>query len=721
MNLLKLVLTLAFVGFLQIICSSVQAQLTLRELPGYEQYRKLSSSRASRSSTAAVQFQWSEDGERVTFKVDGRPKVVDLKRLVVEEGSPASGSLEKRTSGETPEASANALRRAKRVPRAEQSPTELSPDGKWKGVYRDFNLSIEPVEPENTTTDILRATIQVTEQGTERHRFGTGCWVYGEELKQNDAMWWSPDSKRLAYYEIDERDLKDYHLTVDNTSLYTNVLSVRYPKAGDPNPQVGIWIYDMERKSARRIEFDGERTQYLFAVRFTPSGKELLVNRTNRRQDVLDLLAVDVETLKVRTVVTEQQETWQENLPEIRFLGTPLPLQAAVKQPEQSFGNTTPERFLWESEAGGWKHFQLRNLDGKLLHELMPSPSYPCGSIELIDESSNWVYFTAFSDRMPYHAQLHRAKLDGSEHVRLTSSPLHHSSFSIDPKHRYLIATREQLNVPPETVLYDHTGKELLVLTEQSTERRSAATAEYFSFPVEDGTEIWGTLHKPLDFDPAKKYPLLIDVYGGPSSMGMSSMYAPTHPGCEFGYLIAKIGNRGTQGRGKAFESANYLRLGGIDLDDQAAGVRHLSQRSYVDKDRVGIFGHSYGGYLSTLALLRYPDVFHAAVAGAPVTDFRNYDTIYTERYLRTPAENAEGYDFGSCVKRADQLRGKLLLVHGLIDDNVHPANTWQLVKALNDVDKRFQLMVYPEFKHGIGSNYSALRWEFFHQYLQRR
>ncbi|MEQ1827882.1 MAG: prolyl oligopeptidase family serine peptidase, partial [Pirellula sp.] len=371
----------------------------------------------------------------------------------------------------------------------------------------------------------------------------------------------------------------------------------------------------------------------------------------------------------------------------------------------------------------GWKHFQLRHIDGRLLNSLSQVGEYACNSIVKIDEKAGYFYYSAGSDKIPYNAQLHRAKLDGSNPMRLTSSPLNHTSFDISPDHRFIIATREQLDVPPSTVLYDQEGKQVAILSEGNrdvADKLKLPSAELFSFLSDDGkTTIYGTLHKPSNFDPSRKYPLLIDVYGGPESVGISTRYTAANPICELGYLVAKIGNRGTTGRGKAFESATYLKLGGPDMDDQAAGVRFLRQRSYVDGGRVGIFGHSYGGYMSALALLRYPDVFHVAVAGAPVTDFRNYDTIYTERYMQTPAENAEGYDAGSCNKIVTNLKGKLLLVHGLIDDNVHPANTWQLSKALHAADKRFQMMIYPEFQHGIGSTYSSLRWEYFHEHLK--
>ena len=670
----------------------LNAQPTFKELPGYKKYQEISALRADLAGGGRVeQIQWSDDGGSAQYTVAGKRKSIDLKSFVISDDATTA----------KPEASEGRAgqRRSNQPPvgRAQQRSVAISPDGNWKAVYSDFNITLVP-----TISDAEK--IQVTQDGVDRLRFGTGCWVYGEELKQSDAMWWSPDSSKLAYYEVDEREMLDYHLTLDNTANYTKLQSVRYPKAGDPNPKVSIWIYDLASKSAKRVAIDGDTTQYLYSIRFSPEGNELLVNRTNRRQDVLNVLAIDTNTLAVRTVVTERQSSWQENSPLIRFLDD-------------------NKRFVWGTEANGWKHFQLRHIDGRLLNSLSPVGKYACSTINKIDERSGFVYYTACSDTIPYNAQLHRVKLDGTQPVRLTSSSLNHTSFDISPDHRFVIASREQLDTPPSTVIYNEEGKEVAVLAlgdRASAEKVKLSPAELFSFLSDDGkTTIYGTLHKPSNFDATRKYPLLVDVYGGPESVGISTRYSASNPICELGYLVAKIGNRGTTGRGKAFESDTYLKLGRPDLDDQAAGVKFLRQRAYVDGERVGIFGHSYGGYMSALALLRYPDVFHVAVSGAPVTDFRNYDTIYTERYMQTPAENAEGYDAGSCNKMADKLKGKLLLVHGLIDDNVHPANTWQLSKALNDADKRFQMMIYPEFQHGVGSTYSSLRWEYFHEHLK--
>jgi dipeptidyl-peptidase 4 len=415
-------------------------------------------------------------------------------------------------------------------------------------------------------------------------------------------------------------------------------------------------------------------------------------------------MAADVAGGQSRIVVSERQPTWQENRPLSRFLDD-------------------GERFLWETECDGWKRFQLRHLDGRLLHEVTPIESYPVEAVVHLDEPAGLLYYSAYSDQNPLNLHLHRVRLDGTDPMRLTSKPLHHGSFQIAPDHRWFVATYEAVDTPPTTALFNDRGEEVLELaraTSEQTQELGLVPPELFSFLADDGqTVMQGILHKPARFDPSRTYPLVVSVYGGPGSRGISNRYEPAKPHCEFGFLIATIANRGTTGRGKAFESATYLKLGIVDLQDQADGVRVLSERPYVDADRVGIFGHSYGGYMAALALLKFPDRFHVGVAGAPVTDWKNYDTIYTERYMRTPQENPDGYRDGSCLTHAKQLTGKLLLLHGLIDDNVHPANTWQLADALQRENLRFDLMIYPRHKHGLAANATELRWEYLHRHLR--
>jgi len=327
----------------------------------------------------------------------------------------------------------------------------------------------------------------------------------------------------------------------------------------------------------------------------------------------------------------------------------------------------------------------------------------------------------AYSDDHPLNAQLHRVGLDGKGQTRLTPEPMNHR-VRLSPDHTYFVTTYETAEIPPTTALYSIEGEWLVTLGESNARRLDEfglTAPELFTCKAADGvTDLYGLLYKPSNFDPRRSYPLIVDVYGGPHSQRVRNRFRAANAYCEFGFLIAVIDNRGTRGRGKAFEEAVYLNLGIVDLADQVAAVRFLTQRPYIDAERVGIFGHSYGGYMSALAIVKRPDVFHVAVASSPVTDWRNYDTIYTERYMRTPAENPDGYDQGSCLTFADQLTGKLLLMHGMVDDNVHPSNSWQLVDKLQQAGKSFSMMFFPNYAHGIRGPANAIRWEFLYDHL---
>ena len=702
MSLIFMTIVLPLPAFSQQIDNKAEARnrTIISELPGFNKYQAAKrNQKIQRKNGRIKDVRWAKDGSCVVFTADRKRQQLNFStaKVAPATNAPTVASLGK---GKT-----NSEVKRPPVARAQQRRSERSPDGSMTAIYKDFNLLIRDQKSVKEKP--------ITKNGTDRIRYGTGCWVYGEELAQDTAMWWSPDSRKLAFYEIDERAMKDYVLTLDNTKSYTRTQTVRYPKAGDNNPRVGLLIYNLDTKQIQRVATTDQTAEYIFNVRFSPGGNELLFNRTNRDQNRLDVVAADVRTGQTRIIVSETQPTWQE----------PNPAMSVLNE-----GKT----FVWETERTGWKNYELRNFGGQMIRPLSEFANFPCERIEQIDESAGVMYYTAFSDSNPYNRQLHRCRLDGTEKVRITTASLNHDNFLISPDHRWVIATAERFDQPRTTVIYS-TDKSDARFTKFAKFANGVAMIcnppklsaeehnEIFQFPSADGPmQIFGTLQKPSGFDPTKKYPLLIDVYGGPQSKGIYNTFTATNPICEFGFLIAKIGNRGTIDRGKAFESAIYQRLGGLDLDDQVAGVEFLSKRPYVDSERVGIYGHSYGGYLTTLAVLKRPDIFRAGVAGAPVTDWRNYDTIYTERYLRTPAEDPDGYRSSSCLTYAKHLEGNLLLVHGLIDDNVHPANTWQLIEALQENDQRFDLMIYPKSKHGISSTYPKLRVEYFHQHLMR-
>jgi dipeptidyl-peptidase-4 len=707
----------------------VAAQIpTLADQPGYEKYQALNELRTAMGALGRITaVEWSSDGSRVDFTRAGQKISFHLETHQTTTQEPASDSPQpseaglssaagrrppagqgrNRGAGEGDRRGADSIPVAP-VGRAAQRAWAVSPDYRWKALYHENNLYLEAIEPGSDVKTAPPAphARAITQDGNDKVRYGTCCWVYGEELDQADAMWWSPDSRTLAFYRVGESHMTDYHLSVNNTALYPTIETTRYPKAGDPNPHVALMLYDLDSETLREITVEGPVDQYLFKVEFTPSGSHLKFHRTNRWQNELDVMLADVKTGEVTTLVREQQTTWQKNSPLLRYL-------------------QDGHRFIWETERSGFKAFELRDLTGQRLNSLTPPTDYPCGQILHLDEGQGWLYYEAFPGPNPYHAQVFRVRLDGSQVEQLTQGDLHHTHCSVSPDHRHLLVVGESPADLPQIRVHDlqqgsvgHVQPTPPSVIQQVAEMGWTAP-ELFQFTANDGqTPLWGVLYKPTGFDPQKRYPLLIDVYGGPSSGAFNNRFGIGNPACEFGFLIAKVGNRGTAGRGKAFETAGYQRLGDLDIQDQADAVRFLQSRPYVDGQRVGIYGHSYGGYMSALAMLKFPDVFQAAVSGAPVTDWKNYDTIYTERYMRTPQENPTGYAQGSCIDLAKNLKGRLLLVHGLMDDNVHPGNTWQLVDALHKAGKRFDLQIYPGFRHGIASTYNQLRWEYFCRHL---
>jgi len=559
--------------------------------------------------------------------------------------------------------------------RGHQYLTEMSPDGRWFAVCKDWNVVLESAEGGNT--------IAVTTDGKRKLRYGTANWTYGEELGQRHGMWWSPDSKKLIYYVFDERPVHDFYLIGNLTDINTTLMTEGYMKAGAPNPVVWLEIYDLGKRA--RIPVDcgqTERDQYIYNMRFTPDGRELLFNCTDRRQKELEVMALDIESGATRIVLKEKQNTWQENTPFMQFLDD-------------------GKRFIWETEKSGFRHYELRHLDGRLLNRLT-SGNYPDMRIERVDEKDGWIFYTARSGENPLNDHLQRVRLDGTGQQTLTPQGLNHTSLSISPDSKWFVARYEDIQTPPSTALYRSDGGLVRILA-QGPEKGNSRS-EIFSFTAADGkTTLYGILHKPKDFDPNCTYPLIISVYGGPGSRAVYNRYMERGSRYnEMGILVAQIDNLGTGGRGKAFKDAVYQKLGDVDIRGQAEGVKYLRQRSYVDGSRVGIVGHSYGGYMAAMAIVKYPDVFTVAVDRAGVTDWRNYDSIYTERYMNLPQENPDGYQNGSVMPFVKNIKGKLLIMHGLVDDNVHPTNAFQLIDALDQAGISYESRFFPRADHGF-------------------
>jgi len=579
-------------------------------------------------------------------------------------------------------------RKILRPSRGHQYMTELSPDEKWFACCKDWNVVIENAESNQA--------IAVTTKGHRKFRYGTANWTYGEELGVRHGMWWSPDSKKLIYFVFDERPVQDFYLTRNLTDINPTLLTEGYIKAGAPNPIVWLEIYDIKKRARIRVDCgQNGRDQYIFNMRFTPDGNELLFNRTGRHQHKLEVVALDIETGDTRVVVTEIQDTWQQNTPAMRFLDD-------------------GKRFIWETEKSGYRHYELRHIDGRLL-TVLTRGDFPDQRIILIDEKKNFLYYTARNGKHPLCDQLNRVKLNGKGHLRMTKDELNHTSFDIAPDGRHFVVRCEDVETPPSTALFTQKGKLVKVLA--SGPEIENPRSELFSFKAADNkTDLYGVLHKPADFDSTKSYPLIVTVYGGPGSRAIYNRYSSGSRYNKDGYLVAQIDNLGTSGRGKAFKAAVYKKLGDVDIRGQAQGVKYLRKRSYIDKNRVGIVGHSYGGFMAAMAIVKYPDVFTAAVDRAGPTDWRNYDSIYTERYMSLPQDNQAGYDNGKVMNFVKNITGKLLIMHGLADDNVHATNAFQLIESLDKAKIPYESRFFPLGTHGFdGSDTQAA---FFKKYL---
>jgi dipeptidyl-peptidase-4 len=669
----------ALTALLVIASATSIAQDRLKTLPGYEQYQKMSREIPGSIKMGTLAVKWLEGGKAFEYRKDGKTFRYDIATKSATETAPS-------TADAADQSGRGAGRRPQGAPaRGRQFDSALSPDKKLKAFYRDRNLWLSDASGANE--------FAVTSDGSEKARikYGVASWVYGEELNQNTAMWWSPDGRKIAFYRFDESQVPDYYLQLDQTRLQSRMDVEAYPKAGAPNPVADIFIYNLDTKKTIQIDsrdgkpFDNSVIgHYIYHVSWSPDGSELLFNRTNRRQNIMELAACNPETGKCRAVVREEWlQSWTANSPAMQFL-------------------KDGKRFIWASERTGWRNFYLYDLSGKLIATLT-NHAFEVANIVKVDEEAGLLYYLARDGDNHMKLQLHRVGLNGKGDRRLTDPAFNHA-VDIAPDGKHFIDVAQTHDTPPATRLIDSDGKVIEELAKSDMtkfDQLGLRRVELIRYKAADGmTELHGLLHFPSNFDPTKKYPLLVTVYAGPATNGARETFTLPSALTEYGFLVASLDSRSAGGRGKRFLDAIYMKLGVVEMDDQAAGVKSLWSRAYVDKNRVGIFGSSYGGYASLLCLLRHPDVFQAACASSPVTDFRHYDTIYTERYMWIPQENKEGYDAGSAMSYADKLRGRLMIYYGTADNNVHPSNSMQLIQALQRAGKSFDVQVGPDQGH---------------------
>lgn len=654
------------------------AQDRLKAMPGYDQYQKMNSQIPGSVKSGALSVLWTDGGSAFEYRKDGKAYRYDIAtRKAVE--------IEKTTAGNDQQGRFGGRRGGPE--RGRQYDSAMSPDGKLKAFYRDRNLWLSDANGSNETA--------ITTEGNEKTRikYGSASWVYGEELRQNTAMWWSPSGKKLAFYRFDESPVPDFYLQLDQTKLQSRMDIEAYPKAGVNNPIADVFVYDLD--SRKTVKFDVRNGQafensvvghYVYNIAWSPDGTELLCHRTNRRQNIMEFSACNTESGKCRVIVHEEWlPSWTDNSPTMQWL-------------------KDGKRFIWMSERNGFKNYYLYDLSGKLLATLT-NHQFEVGNIVRVDEEAGMLYYLARSGDNHMKLQLHRVGLDGNGDKRLTDPAFYHT-VDVAPDGKHFIDVVQTHNTPPATRLVDADGKVIETLAESDLskfDQLGLKKLEMFTFKAADGqTTLYGLIHFPSNFDPAKKYPVLVAVYGGPASASnvARETFSPPSTLTEYGFLVVNVDSRAAPGRGKRVLDSIYMKLGVTEMDDMAAGVKSLWTRPYVDKNRVGIYGTSYGGYSSALSLLRHPEVYQAASASSAVTSWYHYDTIYTERYMWIPQENKEGYEAGNAMNFADKLQGRLMIYYGTADNNVHPNNAMQLIQALQKANKSFEVQVGPDAGH---------------------
>jgi len=555
---------------------------------------------------------------------------------------------------------------------------KISPDGRWVSFVRQYNLWVVEVA--------TGKTVQLTKDGREELMNAKLDWVYPEELDIRTAYWWSPDSKQLAFLQMDERPVTRY--PVVNFLTYTGETEMmRYPKAGDANPVVRVGVISVRGGRPRWMDIGTEKDIYIPRVEWLRDSKQIAIQRLNRGQTKLDLLVAEASTGKSRVILAEEDKYWINLSDDLYFF-------------------QDDKRFLWSSERSGFRHLYLYDISGKLLKQLTKG-EWEATSVAGVDEKNGYVYFPA-TEKNPLERHFYRVSLDGTGMTRLTKEDGSHS-ISLSPDATHYIDTYSNVMTPARQDLHSTDGTRVLVINENKVPELAdygLAPVEYLKVRGADGTERYAMMLKPPDFDPSKKYPVIVYTYGGPHAQvvrnGWGAMSMWHQMMAQKGYIIFSLDNRGSAGRGHLFEAQVHRKLGENELADQLAGVAYLKSLPYVDGARIGIHGWSYGGYMTCYAMLNGGEAFKVGFAGAPVTDWRQYDTIYTERYMGLPKDNPEGYKQSSPVTHAAKLKGKLMIAHGTGDDNVHYANTVQLVEEFIKAGKYPEVFVYPGRGHGI-------------------
>ena len=565
---------------------------------------------------------------------------------------------------------------------------KFSPDGLSVAYVRDRNLYVEKA----ASGEALRLTADESDSVIN----GTSDWVNEEELGIRDGFVWNADSKSIAYWQFDTAGVERFTLVNDTDAAYPSVLRFPYPKAGTANSAVRVGVVEATGGPTRWMSTPGDpRNTYLARLQWTGDGRRLLIQQLNRLQNTNDLLSADARTGEVRRVFRDSNQAWVDVVDDVHEVGA-----AAA---------------TWLSERDGWRHLYQVALDGSG-ERLVTKFDGDVMDLTGLDEKNGWAYFLA-SPASAIERFLYRATLDGSGQVERVTPAGERGThgYQISPDGRWAFHTSSRADVPPRVDLVslpEHRVVRALTDNAETIARLAqpvSASTEFLRLDIGGGIVLDGSVVKPQPFDPSRKYPVIVYVYGEPAGQTVVDRWGGNTGlfnralGRE-GYVIASFDNRGTPApRGAAWRKAVYGTVGELSAKEQTAAINELAARfSYVDRDRIGVWGWSGGGSNTLNVMFRSPDVYKVGVSVAPVPDQRLYDTIYQERYMGLPQDNADGYRVGSPINFAEGLKGKLLIVHGSGDDNVHYQGTERLVNRLVELGKPFDLMVYPNRTHAI-------------------
>ncbi|WP_296143061.1 S9 family peptidase [uncultured Flavobacterium sp.] len=563
-----------------------------------------------------------------------------------------------------------------------QEPT-FSPDGNQIAYAKDNNLFVYNLQSKTTK--------QITSDGKKNAIInGITDWVYEEEFAFVRAFDWNASSDKIAFIRFDETEVPEFSMDLYNQGLYPTQQVFKYPKAGEKNALVSLHIYDLKGNSAKQINLGNYNDFYIPRIKWTNEANVLSAQVINRHQNNLDLLFVDGTSGTAKVVLNEKDKAYVDITDNLTFL--------------------KDNSFIWTSEKDGFNHIYHYDKSGKLKNQITKG-NWEVTNYYGLDEKSGTIFYQSVENGS-INRDIYSVKLNGSDKKRLsTATGTNSATFS--PNFEYYINTFSSSTTPATYSLNNaKTGKEVQSIKKNEAllsklAKYNLPTKEFFELTTEKGHKLNAWTIKPKDFDPNKKYPVLMFQYSGPGSQQVANKWLDTNDIwymmlSQQGYIVTCVDGRGTGFKGAAFKKVTYKDLGKLEVEDQIDAAKVIGKYNYVENSRIGIWGWSYGGFMSSNCILKGNDVFKMAIAVAPVTNWRFYDSVYTERFLQTPAENASGYDENSPINHVSKLKGKFLLIHGTADDNVHVQNTMLMVEALVQANKQFDWAIYPDKNHGI-------------------